>query len=79
MVHSLQNKVIKQGGTSMEAVYYAARANLRRLLGRYPQWTQQQYAKAVGMEVALGQEMEAAPLRGRTRGGSRVAQSFASS
>jgi hypothetical protein len=33
----------------MEAVYYAARANLRRLLGRYPQWTHQQYAQALGM------------------------------
>ncbi len=33
----------------MEAVYYAARANLRRLMGLYPQWTQQQYAQAVGM------------------------------
>ena len=35
----------------MEVVYYAARANLRRLLGRYPQWTQQQYAQAVGMSL----------------------------
>jgi hypothetical protein len=32
----------------MEAVYYAARANLRRLMGLHPQWTQQQYAQAVG-------------------------------
>jgi transposase InsO family protein len=35
----------------MEAVYYAARANLRRLMGLYPQWTQQQYAQAVGMSA----------------------------
>lgn len=33
----------------MEVVYYAARANLRRVMGLYPQWTQQQYAQAVGM------------------------------
>ncbi len=35
----------------MEVVYYAARANLRRLMGLYPQWTQQQYAQAVGMSL----------------------------
>ena len=35
----------------MEAVYYAVRANLRRLLGLHPQWTQPQYAQAVGMSV----------------------------
>ena len=33
----------------MEAVYYAARANLRRLLTQYPTWTRKQYAQAVGM------------------------------
>jgi transposase InsO family protein len=33
----------------MEAVFYAARANLRRLLWQHPDWTQQQYAEAVGM------------------------------
>lgn len=33
----------------MEAVYYAARANLRRLLDQSPHWTHQQYAQAVGM------------------------------
>jgi hypothetical protein len=33
----------------MEAVYYAARANFRRLLGEHPTWTRQQYAQAVGM------------------------------
>ena len=33
----------------MEAVYYAARANLRRLVTQYPSWTRQQYAQAVGM------------------------------
>ncbi|MGH2469996.1 MAG: integrase core domain-containing protein [Chloroflexota bacterium] len=33
----------------MEAVYYAARANLRRLLGQEPHWTHQQYAAALGM------------------------------
>lgn len=35
----------------MEVVYYAARANLRRLMHLHPQWTQQQYAQAVGMSV----------------------------
>jgi transposase InsO family protein len=35
----------------MEAVYYAVRANLRRLLQLHPQWTQPQYAQAVGMSV----------------------------
>ena len=33
----------------MEAVYYAARANLRRLLTQHPAWTRKQYAQAVGM------------------------------
>jgi len=33
----------------MEAVYYAARGNLHRLMGLHPQWTHQQYAQAVGM------------------------------
>src|SRR5258708_15076641 len=35
----------------MEVVYYAARANLRRLMGLYPQWTHQQYAQEVGMSL----------------------------
>ena len=35
----------------MEAVYYAARANLRRLMQQHPQWTQPQYAQAVGMSL----------------------------
>jgi transposase InsO family protein len=35
----------------MEVVYYAARANLRRLLSQYPSWTRQQYAQAVGMSL----------------------------
>ena len=35
----------------MEVVYYAARANLRRLLRLYPHWTQQQYAQTVGMSL----------------------------
>jgi hypothetical protein len=33
----------------MEAVYYAARANFRRLLTQHPTWTRKQYAEAVGM------------------------------
>lgn len=35
----------------MEAVYYAARANLRRLMRLQPHWTQPQYAQAVGMSL----------------------------
>ncbi len=35
----------------MEVVYYAARANLRRLMHLHPQWTQPQYAVAVGMSL----------------------------
>jgi len=35
----------------MEAVYYAARGNLRRLMRLHPQWTHQQYAQAVGMSA----------------------------
>jgi len=35
----------------MEAEYYAARANLRRLMRLHPRWTQPQYAQAVGMEL----------------------------
>jgi hypothetical protein len=42
-------KIYQPGGTAMEAVYYAARANLRRLMRLHPQWTHQQYAQAVGM------------------------------
>jgi transcriptional regulator with XRE-family HTH domain len=33
----------------MEAVYYAARANLRRLLILHPTWTRAQLAQATGM------------------------------
>src|SRR5262245_44185838 len=43
--------ISEPGGTVMEGVYYAARANLRRLMALHPEWTQQQYATAVGMSV----------------------------
>ena len=36
----------------MEAVYYAARANLRRLLRQHPDWTRPQLAQATGMSVS---------------------------
>ena len=36
----------------MEAEYYAARANLRRLMRQHPRWTQPQYAQAVGMSLS---------------------------
>ena len=61
----------------MEAVYYAARANLRRLLSQYPTWTRQQYAQAVGMSLGWVKKwrkrlQEAAPdddivLQGQSR------------
>ena len=35
----------------MEAEYYAARANLRRLMRLHPRWMQPQYAQAMGMEL----------------------------
>src|SRR6266700_1624256 len=41
--------IYQPGGVVMEAVYYAARGNLRRLMRLHPQWTQQQYAQTVGM------------------------------
>jgi len=36
----------------MEAVYYAARANLQRLLRHHPDWTRSQLAQATGMSVS---------------------------
>ena|GEM_PF-2702710 len=36
----------------MEAVYYAARANLQRLLRQHPDWTRPQLAQATGMSVS---------------------------
>jgi transposase InsO family protein len=51
----------------MEAVYYAARANLRRLLTQQPTWTRQQYAVAVGMSLGWVKKwitrLQAAPPR----------------
>jgi len=35
----------------MEAVYYAARGNLRRLLQQHPNWTRAQLAQATGMSL----------------------------
>lgn len=35
----------------MEAVYYSARGNLRRLLHVHPDWTRKHYAQATGMSV----------------------------
>ncbi len=36
----------------MEAVYYAARGNLRRLLQLHPSWTRAQFAEATGMSLS---------------------------
>jgi len=36
----------------MEAVYYAARGNLRRLLQLHPSWTRAQFAQATGMSLS---------------------------
>jgi hypothetical protein len=38
--------------TVMEAVYYAARGNLRRLLQLHPSWTRAQFAEATGMSLS---------------------------
>ncbi len=45
----------------MEAVYYAARGNLRRLLRVYPSWTRAQLAQATGMSPGPVAPMEEAP------------------
>ena len=45
----------------MEAVYYAARGNLRRLLQLHPTWTRAQLAHATGMSLGPVAQMEAAP------------------
>lgn len=72
----------------MEAVYYAARGNLRRLMRLHPQWTHQQYAQAVGMSQGWVKKWkkrleEAAPedeqvlhsrSRGRTHPPERISQ-----
>lgn len=39
----------KKENPVMEAVYYAARANLRRLMILHPTWTRSQFAQATGM------------------------------
>ena len=36
----------------MEAVYYDARANLRRLMILHPSWTRGQLAQATGMSMS---------------------------
>ena len=45
----------------MEAVYYAARGNLRRLLRLHPTWTRAQLAQATGMSLGPVAQMEEAP------------------
>jgi len=52
----------------MEAVYSAARANLRRLLILHPSWTRGQLAQATGMSKRRARQMEEAPVeRSRQR------------
>jgi hypothetical protein len=51
-VHSFQDRTsdrFQKEKPAMEAVYYAARANLRRLLIVHPAWTRAQLAQATGM------------------------------
>jgi hypothetical protein len=36
----------------VEAVYYAARANLQRLLQEHPDWTRSHLAQATGMSIS---------------------------
>ena len=42
----------------MEAVYYATRANLRRLMILHPTWTRGQLAQATGMSKRRARQME---------------------
>jgi len=51
----------RKESTVMEAVYYAARGNLRRLLRVYPSWTRAQLAQATGMSPGPVAQMEEAP------------------
>jgi hypothetical protein len=46
----------------MEAVYYAARANLRRLMILHPNWTRGQLAQATGMSKRRARQMEETSL-----------------
>src|SRR5436190_17544763 len=51
-VHSFQDRNsdrFQKEEPAMEAVYYAARANLRRLMILHPNWTRGQLAQATGM------------------------------
>lgn len=50
-VHSLQSNHQEQGGTVMDVVYYAVRANLRRLMRLHPDWKQMQCTAAFGLSV----------------------------
>ncbi len=51
----------------MEAVYYAARANLRRLMILHPNWTRGQLAQATGMSRRRARQMEKTSLECATR------------
>jgi hypothetical protein len=52
----------------MEVVYYAARANLRRLMGLYPRLLAAAVCPSRGHVAGVGQEMEKAFAGGRLGG-----------
>jgi len=62
----------------MEGVYSAARANLRRLMGRYPRLPAPAVCSGGGHVAGMGQEMEKAFAGGRPGGYPGAAQSLAS-
>jgi hypothetical protein len=61
----------------MEAVYYAARANLRRLMRLYPRLPTAALCSSGRHVAGLGQEMEETPAGGSTGGRAGAAQSLA--
>jgi hypothetical protein len=50
-VHWLPSNRQEQGGTVHDVVYYAARANIRRLMQLHQDWKQMQCTAAVGISV----------------------------
>jgi hypothetical protein len=61
----------------MEVVYYAARANLRRLMGRHPRLLAAAVCPSRGYVAGVGQAMEKAFAGGRPGGSPGAAQSLA--
>ena len=61
----------------MEVVYYAARANLRRLMGLHPRLLAPTVCPGRGHVAGVGQEMEKAFAGGRPGGSPGATQSLA--